>query len=128
MEDFVPYELAVKLNEKGFNEDCYTVYNTATMRIERSLTTWKGYKGVILAPTISQVLKWLRDRNIHIEPFLVNAETVQYKLNIMGWNGKFFSSIYNSLLEDANNKTITTYQSYEQAALAGIEYVIENNI
>ena len=119
MEDFVPYELAVKLNEVGFNYDTKEVYEINVL-LERYFEIPK--------PTISQVLKWLRDRNIHIEPFLVNAETVQYKLNIMGWNGKFFCSIYNSLLEDANNKTITTYQSYEQVTLAGIEYVIDNNL
>ena len=133
MEDFVPYKLAKKLNEKGFTLpksniigkfDSDGVFHsqlyinfTETMDSEE-----------IIAPTISQVLKWLRTRNIHIEPFLVNAETVQYKLNIMGWNGKFFCSIYNSLLEDANNKTITTYQSYEQVALAGIEYILDNNL
>ena len=152
MEDFVPYKLAVKLKEKGYPQDiqhCIRWYPTEYYKnycigeyFEGELQEIEDYfgdrisaiyimenekKGVI-APTISQVLKWLRDRNIHIEPFLVNAETAQYKLNIVGWNGKFFCSIYNSLLEDANNKTITTYQSYEQAAIAGIEYCLDNLI
>lgn len=146
MEDFVPFLLAKKLKEKGFREKCFAyympnnttvVYNHNQWRggiVEDCLYSYNSYNKDMLnndfidAPTISQVLKWLRDRNIHIEPFLVNAETVQYKLNIMGWNGKFFCSIYNSLLEDANNKTITTYQSYEQAALAGVNYCLENLI
>ena len=127
MEDFVPYDLYLKLKEKGFDTKKYPNY----LYYNEDLVKVKDHYNISpyeYAPTISQVLKWLRDRNIHIEPFLVNAETVQYKLNIMGWNGKFFCSIYNSLLEDANNKTITTYQSYEQVALAGIEYVIDNNL
>lgn len=136
MEDFVPFEIAKKLKEKGFpqhiTDEAYIIDNYGEEEYDIGdrlpVPLVPDYMDDVAAPTISQVLKWLRDRNIHIEPFLINAETVQYKLNIMGWNGKFFCSIYNSLLEDANNKTITTYQSYEQVALAGIEHIIDNLI
>jgi hypothetical protein len=115
MEDFVPYELAVKLKEKGFNEDCYTVYNTATMRIERSLTTWKDYKGVILAPTISQVLKWLREENIHLYIDIDNE----------GW---FFEIKCLKTRFMVNTDFFKRYSTHELAALAGVEYCLDNLI
>ena len=115
MEDFLPYELAVKLKEKGFNEDCYTVYNTATMRIERSLTTWKGYKGVILAPPISQVLKWIREeKDVMVFPV--------YSTNTSRW----YCSIVNA--DSLDTYKLTLSDSYELAAIAGIEYCFLDNL
>ena len=116
--EIVSFEIAKKLKEKGFNEDCYTVYNTATMRIERSLTTWKDYKGVILAPTISQVLKWLREeKNIHIG--FGYSLRKKWRYVVMYMDDRFY-----------NNPTLAVdgFLKIEQAALAGIEYVIDNLI
>ena len=117
--EIVSFEIAKKLKEKGFNEDCYTVYNTATMRIERSLTTWEGYKGVILAPTISQVLKWLRKKkNIFVVTFIADDSDTPLTYEIyMGTecllthHGKYF-----------------TLQEWDKCNLVGIEDVIDNNL
>lgn len=58
---FVPYELAVKLKEKGFNEIClahysdkgrFFVYNNPPMNYELNST----YK--VSAPTYDQVINW----------------------------------------------------------------------
>lgn len=121
-ENFVSYELAVKLKEKGFNEDCYTVYNTATMRLERSLTTWKGYKGVILAPTISQVLKWLREEHqIHIYIEIVSSGWVyDVLINVKKFeDGTWW---YNRVKYEGY------FDSFELASLAGINYTLDNLI
>ena len=79
-EDFVPYELAVKLKEKGFKEQCIAYYwekineHTPSFLVEDNMpedglnildllsnhnqAEWSPF---IDAPTISLVLKWLRE-------------------------------------------------------------------
>ena len=76
-----------------------------------------------IAPTISQVLKWLREEKfilIGLSPMqeyggdeVVEWCATVYKADKQGglsWKEEFY------------------YQSYEQAALAGIEYVLDNLI
>lgn len=78
---FVPYNIAVKLKEKGFKEKCvahyfndafdYNICQFRGVNIEDLLYSFNAlsetndlydsYKNYVDAPTISQVLKWLRE-------------------------------------------------------------------
>ena len=70
-EDFVPFELAKKLNEKGFNEPCYGYYHRdggdnsfeVCGNGDCDFLNSKN-KHRVAAPTISQVLKWLREEKL----------------------------------------------------------------
>lgn len=110
MEDFVTFEIAKKLKEKGFGYDLPITYD---------------YKNQIyhhyIEPTISQVLKWLREeKEIYIEIYMYH--------NCYLWE------IYNTKIYDADftqkseKYSEIEYENYEQAALAGIEYVLYNLI
>lgn len=84
MEDLVPFELAVKLKEKGFEEKCLCHYisNDIVYNIESPIANnqmWfchNKYDNIwhrdnIDAPTILQVLKWLRkEKDIYISVFI----------------------------------------------------------
>lgn len=147
MEDFVSFEIAKKLEEKGFKEKCLTYYdvndnvellyntqytdymlpcqytdllqchNTGEAEIQPDDSDF-----CVDAPTISQVLKWLRkEKKIHINIGIYPN----------GW--KF----YCCSCEKHNNgkfgdydicEPLGLYNSYEAAAIAGIEYVINNLI
>ncbi len=122
MEDFVPYELAVKLKEKGFTcEYPFAMYN----KYEQFCPLYssdKHYFGIddfdkhaCIAPTISQALKWLReDKKIYI--CISYDDVCVYSYDIVGiMDGEFKGVEYD-------------YETYEQAAIAGIEYVIYNLI
>lgn len=124
MEDFVSFELAKKLKGKGFNEDCYTVYNTATMRIERSLTTWKDYKGVIIAPTIAQVLKWL------IKEHDIDIEILTYHTFATARHRAYAARIVTLNIDETLNRIEDPemHIKWEDAAVWAIEYVIDNMI
>lgn len=122
MEDFVDFDLAKKLKEKGFREKVNAYYgkHENIFEVHPSLDmNDNDYR--CSAPTISQVLKWLRDKKIHlvvdIEPkgyfFIVN-----YNITT-DFNDKYEFDIYNSW---------GCYYDYKQAALAGIEYVLNNLI
>lgn len=126
-EDFVPFELAKKLKEKGFREECYGYYgkngNFFEIHPKQDMNN-SGYR--CSAPTISQVLKWLREeKKIHLEIGLTYTgfHCTIYKevmWDIIGGEEeltyKYHIDVY------CNSKTA------EQAALAGIEYVLDNLI
>lgn len=102
-EDFVPFELAKKLKEKGF------IYN------KNNLLDRLCMENQINHPPISQVLKWLREeKGIHICISLGAYSDWEYEV------GKIDGSEFC----DAGGG----YYSYEQAALVGIEYVLDNLI
>lgn len=159
-EDFVTYELAIKLKEKGFDEEClayytseYTLYlNTivlcddkylevAEIDYEECLRSYNTKKDRLLrtivdAPTISQVLKWLREeKKIHIDPCILtdcdtDADGKMIKINkYTYWSFSITSIETGDMIyfeyEHIDDKR---FDSYEQAILAGIEYVLDNLI
>ena len=131
MENFIPYELAVKLKEKGFTcEHPFAMYDA--VGIFYALYTSAGsiecydYRDFdehdYIAPTISQVLRWLREeKKIHIAIDL--------------WLSGYAAMIYTGISKENNNfnwknfyNDQDKYETNELAALAGIEYVIDNLI
>lgn len=130
MEDFVPYELAKKLKEKGFDEVCYNYYEPLKHCLNQIKTPWTNKEGesygVITAPTIAQVLKWLREeKKISIEP------TIHCSLKWVSGIYSFDDGLTDFTQYDTNIVDDTVYifyETYELAALAGIEYCLDNLI
>ena len=124
-EDFVPFELAVKLKEKGF--ECsypFAMYNKKGVFHEcyTSVGNMQYYdyddfdEKDYIAPTISQVLKWLRkEKKIHIVIDFDGGMGWYYQIALYG-------------LTTHEKESEHKYNSYEQAALAGIEDVHDNLI
>lgn len=64
--EYVTFEIAKKLKEKGFDWETSNVYERNTIACR-----YEDYP----KPTISQVLKWLREeKKIHIEIFLYDGK------------------------------------------------------
>ena len=131
MEDFVPFKLAVKLEEKGFScEYPFAMYNEYGLFFPL-YSSDKYYYGIedfdkndYIAPTISQVLNWLRkEKKIHIQ-FWANACGYIYIVCDTPEEGA--SDIYNSDYSGPNDGG--TWDKYEDCAFAGIEYVLDNLI
>jgi hypothetical protein len=98
-EDFVPYEPLCKLREKG--------YKCKYIRFE-------GH--------IYDVLKWLREeKKLYIEIYMHH--------NCYLWE-IYNTKIYDDVDFDQKSEKYSEleYETYELAALAGIEYVIDNLI
>ena len=155
---FVSKDLALKLKAKGFDKPCFGYYyiKTPTGRIdgELALNRYSGrggsyketlesyadfplkegfvkyaYSNIVDAPTTEQVLKWLREeKNIHINvnalPSLCkNFMTIQEHRLIFDVRVSYFKEEifkYYDLDEP--------YFNYEDACIAGIEYIIDNLI
>lgn len=148
MEDFVTFEIAKKLKEKGFPQDiqhCIGWYPTEYYKnacigeyFEGELQEIEDYfgdrinaihiienekKGVI-APTISQVLKWLREeKKYHIE-FVGNACGYLFIISDVPSEGG--TDRYCSDYSGPNDGG--TWDKYEDCAIASIEYVLDNLI
>lgn len=123
MNEFVTFEIAKKLKEKGFPQhmcdDGYITEEDEKYDIGDKEMIWliPDYLPYIAAPIVSQVLKWLRDeKGIHITICVCGDGWFYEVINIS--SGK-------SLVEDYEDDMI---QSYEEAAIAGIEYVLDNLI
>lgn len=131
MEDIVPFKIAQKLKDKGFREKCVWHYYDDTKEKYKSFSPQCHNSGddTSDAPTISQVLKWLREeKEIYIEPcILVDSDTndrITKKYTYWSFsitNIETGDRIYFEH-EHIDDKR---FDSYEQAALAGIEYVLD---
>ena len=155
MEDFVTFEIAKKLKEKGFREECfayytseYTLYNNlvvlcddkylevAEIDYTESLTSNNSvrenkYNNICDAPTISQVLKWLREnKKIYVAVYYVPViETINNSV-IKKSQDFYYPTIqkigdFEPTIHTNGNDCFSTY---EEAALAGIEYTLDNLI
>ena len=116
-EDFVTYELAIKLKEKGFREKVNAYYgkHENIFEIHPALDMNDADYGAS-APTISQVLKWLREeKKIYIQILFTCPPNKWEYITVKMTNNE-------------HRGMCATFTSYEQAALAGIKYVLDNLI
>ena len=131
--EIVSFEIAKKLKEKGFpqhiTDEAYIVDNYGEDECDIGdrlpIPLIPDYTDDVAAPTISQVLKWLREeKEIDIVIYPIDGNTV-----FMGGE-KYILSVYINKKRDykLHHDNIDKYVKWELAALAGIEYVIDNLI
>lgn len=121
--EFVTYEIGKKLKEKGYPHD-YTrfghrliYFDEYTIEYLSNIVAYEDdyYGENIPCPTIDEVLDWLRDKKIAINIEFI-PHVWQYKIVDMSFERRF----------EPCGKTF--YAKYGQAAIAGIEYVLDNLI
>ena len=129
MEDFVNFETAKKLKEKGFNLEKTEIYGKFDSdglfhsQLYFNYIETMDYDEII-APTISQVLKWLREeKKLHIE-FVGNACGYLYIVSDIPSEGG--TDRYCSDYSGPNDGG--TWDKYEDCALNAIQYVLDNLI
>ena len=114
MNKFLCMSITNRLVEKGFGFDLPILYDFKNQKYHYSQE-----------PRISQVLDWLRtEKNIDIVIYPVDPCTV-----FMGGE-KYILSVYNCGRRDMkiHNNHIDYHVKWEDAAVAGIEYVVDNLI
>lgn len=127
-DDFVSFDLAKKLKEKGFKNNCIGYYDYAGefhYDYESNISNREIYfchnkydniwhRDLVDAPTISQVLKWLREeKKIYLE--LVIVVDTEYMCDIYKIDARPIECLGST----------EYYTTYEDAALAGIKYVLD---
>lgn len=135
-EDYVSFETAKLLKEKGFDCPCkvwYSEYTSQFFRGEKyTIIEFDGhnrfnenYKFLCYAPTLQMAMKWLRE---------VHHYYIQVMLDSWACGGHMGYYVviqktdldFEMMLQDAVDEVF--YQTYEEAAEAAIRYCLENLI
>ena len=131
-EDYVSFEIAKLLKEKGFDENCSRSYVKDKLAVSQGFnnsyyTTMysdASYRPVS-APTLQMAMKWLRE-NFNMDP-------VTYATSI-GWYFEVFDLTQRDITGCALLYQVgipskeCTFDTYEEACEAGIMYCLENLI
>jgi hypothetical protein len=108
--EFVPYELAVKLEQLGFDEPCFAWYVSESYGLEYGKVVKSDLiKDGIVAPTFSQAFRWFREKGYLIDVTSLNSDEYEFYIK---WSFAY------SILSDI-------YKTYEEAELACLDKLIE---
>jgi len=132
-EDYISFETAKLLKEKGFDEICSYEWGIPDVDKGYVLQKWTITNGQIknsdlidgayTAPTQSLALKWLREvHNIHIEIYRTACGYL-YIISNIPYGTDLYNPEYGG--DDENSGQWTTY---EKAVEAAILYVLKNLI
>jgi hypothetical protein len=124
--EFLPYELALKMKQLGFNEPCFGLWNLNNGKYEVDIIGVCKYSKEfkyreVLAPLYQQAFRWFRDKhnlypsiNIYNDKWLcVIKSTVSSETEISGY-----------IVATINNGH-PTFETYEEAELKCLEKLIE---
>lgn len=133
-EDYVSFEVAKLLKDKGFNEPTIGTYNIESKNpilIERPIRAIHC-EAIISAPTLQMAMKWLREvHKVHIEICLykTNKDDIEPKKSRKAPYYTF--GVWDSVTGENVDKRLTNDfvgDTYEQACEAAIKYCIKDLI
>jgi hypothetical protein len=117
-EQFVPYELALKLKELGFDEECFSYYHNRhepswVKTLHRGDTSKNSvqnlYQSDCASPLFQQAFRWFRKKKFLIDVTSLNSNEYEFYIQ---WSFAY------SFLSDI-------YKTYEEAELACLDKLIE---
>lgn len=121
-EDYVSFEVAKLLKDKGFNEPCIATYNLTTKNFEIEevyqdwTTRWAAYMS---APTLQIAMKWLRE----VHNIAINIGWGEIFEDKFQWWCIILNQKDGSILRESEY-----HATYEEACEAAIKYCLENLI
>lgn len=152
-EDYVSFETAKLLKDKGFDAECdYLYVNGELVRTQGFACNWNNgetifadYKNECSAPTLQMAIKWLREiHNVLVVTdydYECTDKSYGYKIYKLGENGKpervpIEGVRYDTLGEPHVDvvayrdykRSFFDYETYEEACEAGIRYCLEKLI
>ena len=126
-EDYVSFEAAKLLKEKGFDEECWTAYTgnnwTYEPPFKNSEFNLDAEKSFFTIPPLQMAMKWLREEHsIHIKIDCIGAKNYIPTIQFI-YSGK-------DIVVESNTSKIggNGFDSNEEACEAAIKYCLENLI
>jgi predicted AlkP superfamily phosphohydrolase/phosphomutase len=121
--EFVPYELALRMKQLGFDEPCIAFYEPNNKEVmvvgvpqrynDPSLLYLKDF----CAPTYSQAFRWFREKN---DLYYTIEGSKKYGF-------AFFIYYENDDKDELKSKEYFTYEEAELACLEKLIEIVENN-
>lgn len=144
-EDYVSFEIAKLLKEKGFDEATYHDYSEKGGRWFEEVLVCHNSQGGIACPTLQMAIKWLREvHNVLVIPdydYECTDKSYCYKIYKLGENGKPervpIEGVRYDILSEPHTEIVAyrdykrsyfDYKTYEEACEAGIRYCLEKLI
>ena len=116
-EDYVSFEVAKLLKEKGFDEKTLSYYEDNVLCRGDWFEWNRSPLGHIAAPTHQMAMKWLREKGVYM-----SIDTV------ISSSGNIYFNIDTYSEESGWNHPVDFYESYEEAVEAALKYSLENLI
>lgn len=113
-EDYVSFETAKLLKEKGFDGKCHLSQDCVETKYEEGGDWISETTTTIGIPTLQMTMKWLRE--VH-KLYMYTA--------FSGMEEVWFSRIYDN---DKHLKDLDDFNTYEEACEEAIKYCLENLI
>jgi hypothetical protein len=124
-EDYVSFETAKLLKEKGFNKDAYTMSMYDENGEAKDVLLLRVGEEPVLRPTLQMAMKWLRkEHNLHC-----NSD---YDI-ILGWYSQITSLTetvedHYTEMKHYHPEKVNGFSSPEEACEEAIKYCLENLI
>ena len=124
-EDYVSYEVAKLLKEKGFEGICDYAYSNKGNYFEVDRSNFDEV--YCLRPTLQMAMKWLREKGIYICPKLCcfcgsKKKDRPYSL----WEPRVIRLPSNNIIYPQPMEMCKHYKTYEDAVEAALKYTLEN--
>ena len=120
MKEFVPYELALRMKQLGFDEPCLGRYYNEEFEFDPSAWNSLDVEHITSAPLLSQAFRWFREKNFHVNidsyHCLGKAKPFGLSIDYLHESGKWD---YVDYRDDAD------FETYEEAQKRAIEVIIE---
>lgn len=123
-EDYVSFETAKLLKEKGFDELCRSYWsnnNFLSFEHTKWFVSYDNDSVYLLRPTLQMAMKWLREeKDVQIEIPIVGTDTWESPTKWMYG--------FRCQTKDVIDRRNADFSSYEEACEAAIKYCLENLI
>lgn len=117
-EQFVTYEIALKLKELGFNKDCFGFYDGEVLWI-KSTSKDKINESNILAPLWQQAFDWFRTEHKIMGVVAEDSVTIET-------NKSYYYAYIQSLVNGPHKyQEFLGFTSYEEARIKCLEELID---
>ena len=124
-EDYVSFETAKLLKEKGFDEECNMAYFNGTP-VDYTMFGFCLGGDLLYCPTLQRAMKWLRlEHKLHIEPI---PDCFDYKHGDIhdGWYCEI--THLSDMSYDADYDSHKKHETCEEACEDAIKYCLKNLI
>jgi len=122
--EFIPYNEAIKLKQLGFNEECFSFYNTCGMLIvsEFLFKNAIAQNTEVTAPLYQQVFRWFREKHKLIG-FISFHSKGSFRIETLP-KSKITLTSHKQRYFDNNGKLWKTYEEVELACLKKLIEII----